>query len=220
MERPRNPRALAAGLAALFTVLWWWVLVGTVVLGGLVLTRVLDVRLQIGPNGEPNFAAGRDAQMVLPVAFDLDGATAQVTSIDRHRAGAIERGSGLLRLAAPDRPWVAVTAVAAMTGLTLWVLAELAALCRAARDGQPFAPANAGRIRRLGLAFVLAELCRAFIVYGAHAYAASHFAADHLRFTASPHLNALSIVSALILFVLAEAFRTGTRLDEDQSLTV
>ena len=30
----------------------------------------------------------------------------------------------------------------------------------------------------------------------------------------------LAIISALILLVLAEVFRTGTRLDEDQSLTV
>jgi hypothetical protein len=51
-------------------------------------------------------------------------------------------------------------------------------------------------------------------------YVAAHFAADHLRFTASPHLDAQAIVSALILLVLAEVFRTGTRLAEDQSLTV
>jgi hypothetical protein len=49
---------------------------------------------------------------------------------------------------------------------------------------------------------------------------AAHFAGDNLRLTASPRIDALPIVSALILLVLAEVFRTGTRLDEDQSLTV
>jgi hypothetical protein len=220
MTGSRTPRRLAAGLATLFTVLWWWILLGSVLLGGLVLTRVWNVGVQIGPDGEPDFVAGRQAQMVLPVAFDLDAGAAQVTSVDRRSTGAIERATGQLRVAAPDRPWAAMAGAAVMMVLTLWIIAELAALCGSARDGQPFAPANAGRIRRLGLAFLLAEACRALIVYAAHAYAASHFAADHLRFTASPHVDGLAVVGALILFVLAEAFRAGARLDEDQSLTV
>ena len=102
----------------------------------------------------------------------------------------------------------------------LWILAELAALCRSVRDGHPFAPANAVRVRRLALAVVLAEVSRAGLVYAAQAYVAARFVGDHLRFTAWPHTNPSVIVSALILFVLAEVFRAGTQLDEDQSLTV
>jgi hypothetical protein len=201
-------------------VLWWWVLLASADEGILVQTGGLSVGIQIGPDGEPDFVAGSQAQMVLPVAFELEAGAARVTSVDRRNSGAIERASGLLRLAAPDRPWMAGVAAAVMLALTLWILAELAALCRSVRDGAPFAPANAARIRRLALALVLAEVSRAGIVYSAHAYAATHFAADHVRFTAAPHVDALGIVSALILLVLAEVFRTGTRLDEDQSLTV
>lgn len=220
MKRIGTPRAVATGLAVLFTVLWWWVLIASSLVGILVLTWGLNVGVQIGPNGEPNFVAGSGAQMVLPVAFELDAGAAQVTSIDRGNGGAIEQASGLLRMTTPDRPWIAMVGAAAMIALTLWILAELAALCRSIRDGQPFAPRNAGRIRRLALALVLGEVSRAAIVYTAHAYAAAHFAANHLRFTASPHIDVPAIVSALILLVLAEVFRTGTRLDEDQSLTV
>ena len=220
MKQIRAPRAVASGLAALFTVLWWWVLLASILVGLLVLTTGLRVGVQIGPNGEPNFVAGSDARMVLPVAFDLDAGAARVTSVDRTSSGAIEKATGLVRLETPDRRWIALAAAATMLALTLWILAELAALCRSVRDGQPFAPGNAGRIRRLALALVLAEASRAAVVYAAHARAAAHFTADHLRFTASPHVNALAIVSALILLVLAEVFRTGTRLDEDQSLTV
>jgi hypothetical protein len=212
-------RAVAKGLAALFTVLWWWVVLASSVLVALV-PWGLNVGVQIGPNGEPNFVAGSGAQMVLPVAFELDAGASRVASVDHRNGGAIEQASGLMRLTAPDRPWIAMAAAAVLIALVLWILAELAALCRSVRDGQPFAPRNAGRIRRLALALVLGEVSRAAIVYTAHAYAAAHFAADHLRFTASPHIDAPAIVSALILLVLAEAFRTGTRLDEDQSLTV
>ena len=220
MKRIKTPPAIASGLAALFTVLWWWVLSGSVVVGVLVLTWGPNVGVQIGPNGEPNFVAGSGAQMVLPVAFDLGAGAAQVTSVDRRNSGTIEHASGLLRLATPDRPWIAILGAAAVMALVLWMLAELRALCRSVRDGEPFAPRNAIRIRRLALALVLAELSRAAIVFGAHAYVAAHFASDHVRFTASPHLDPFALVSALILLVLAEVFRTGTQLDEDQSLTV
>jgi hypothetical protein len=204
----------------LFTVLWWWVLIGSCILGLLVMARVVSVGVQIGPNGEPNVVAGSGAQMVLPVAFELDPEAARVTSVDLRNSGTIERTTGVLRLTTPDRPWMAMAGAAVMTALVLWMLAELAAVCRSVRDRQPFAPRNAGRIRRLAFAIVLAEVSRAAVVYAAHAYVAAHFAADHLRFAASPRINGLPVVSALILLVLAEVFRTGTRLDEDQSLTV
>jgi hypothetical protein len=200
--------------------LWWWVLIASSLAGILVLTGVVTLGVQIGPNGEPNFVAGSQAQMVLPVAFELNAGAAQVTSGNHRNRGAIEQASGLLRLATPDRPWIAMAAAAAVMALALWILAELAALCRSVRDGQPFAPDNVRRIRRLALALAFGELSRAAIVYSAHAYVAAHFTADHVRFTASPHLDPLAIVSALILLVLAEVFRTGTRLDQDQSLTV
>jgi hypothetical protein len=213
-------RTVAKGLAALFTGLWWWVAVAPSVLVALVLIAGLNVGVQLGPNGEPNFVAGSGAQMMLPVAFELDADVAQVSSVDRRKSGAIEHASGMLRLTMPGRPWFAVAGAAAIVGLVLWILAELAALCRSVRDGQPFAARNAVRIRRLALAVVLAEVSRAAVVYAAQAYVAAQFAADRLRFTAWPRINAFAIVSALILLVLAEVFRTGTRLDEDQSLTV
>jgi hypothetical protein len=220
MKRIPTPRTIARGLAVLFTVMWWWLIIASTLVAVLVATRTWDVGVQIGPNGEPNFVVGSKAQMVLPVAFELEAGAAQVKSDDGLNTGAIEKASGLLRLATPERRWLAFAAAASMMALTLWIVAELAALCRSIRDGQPFAPANAGRVRRLALAFVLAELSRVFIVYRAHAYAAAHFGADHVRFTASADFDGLAIVTTLILLVLAEAFRTGTRLDEEQSLTV
>ena len=218
MGRSRGP-TVAKALAALFTGLWWWIVLASSVVVALI-PLGLNVGVQIGPNGEPNFVAGTAAQTVLPVAFEIDAGAAQVTSVDHRHSGAIERSVGMLRLTRPNHPWFAIAGAAVMVGLVLWILAELAALCRSVRDGQPFAARNVMRIRRLALAFVLAEVARAAVVYAANAYVAAQFAADHLRFTARPHIDAFAIVSALILLVLAEVFRTGTELDEDQSLTV
>src|SRR6478752_6657625 len=91
-------RAVARGLAALFTGLWWWIAGAFVVLVVLVLTTGLRVGVQIGPNGEPDFVAGSTAQMVLPVAFELDKESARVTSIDEQHSGAVEQASGRLRV--------------------------------------------------------------------------------------------------------------------------
>jgi hypothetical protein len=46
------------------------------------------------------------------------------------------------------------------------------------------------------------------------------FSADGLRFTARADVNLFAIVNGLIILVLAEVFREGTRLHDDQSLTV
>ena len=219
MTRLPTPQAVARGLTALFTGLWY-LLISLSVLVALLFTWGVNVGVQLGPNGEPNFEAGGRAEMVLPVAFELDAVGSRVVSADLGRNGAIEDATGMLRFTAPERPWLAMIGAAVMVVLGLWILAELAALCRSVRDRRPFDPGNAVRIRRLALALVLAEAWRAALTYTAHAYAAAHFASDHLRFTAWPQVNVSAIISALILLVLAEVFRTGTRLDEDQSLTV
>ena len=58
------------------------------------------------------------------------------------------------------------------------------------------------------------------MVYVENAYAVTYFVSDGLRFDARPHLNLFAIVNGLIILVISEVFRAGTRLDEDQSLTV
>jgi hypothetical protein len=87
--------------------------------------------------------------------------------------------------------------------LIVWVLGQLRAVFRTLGDGQPFVAANATRIRWIAYAVILGELAR-----------------SGLRFDVRPDFNVLAIIAGLIIFVIAEVFRAGTRLDEDQSLTV
>ena len=51
-------------------------------------------------------------------------------------------------------------------------------------------------------------------------YAMTHFSAAGLTFDARPHVNVFAIVNGVIILVIAEVFREGTRLDEDRSLTI
>jgi len=88
------------------------------------------------------------------------------------------------------------------------------------RDGKPFAPSNATRMRRIAWIVIVGEFVRATIVYLENSFAATHFTAEGLRFTARADFSVTAIVEGLIILVIAEVFRLGTRLDEDQSLTV
>jgi hypothetical protein len=58
------------------------------------------------------------------------------------------------------------------------------------------------------------------MVFFENYYAMTHFSADGLRFDVRPDVNVFAIICGLIILVIAEVFRAGTRLDPDQSLTV
>jgi DUF2975 family protein len=107
-----------------------------------------------------------------------------------------------------------------LLALALWVLGLLRAVFRTLRDGQPFVPANATRTRWIAIAVIVSEIVRSAIVFFENYYAMTHFSAEGLRFDARPDLNAFAIINGLIILVLAEVFRAGTRLDDEQSLTV
>ena len=64
------------------------------------------------------------------------------------------------------------------------------------------------------------EPVRAYITYSANAFAQAYFIADGIRFTTRVDLNLGTIFGGLAILVIAEVFHAGTRLDEDQSLTI
>src|SRR5262249_43469678 len=66
-----------------------------------------------------------------------------------------------------------IVLLAAVFGVTLWLLRLLGAVLRTLRDGQPFVPDNAARIRWIGGAVLLGELARSTLVYFENSYAAA-----------------------------------------------
>jgi hypothetical protein len=104
--------------------------------------------------------------------------------------------------------------------LVVWVLGVLAAVVRTIRDGQPFVPENATRLRWIATAAILGELVRAAVAHFEGRYVVTHFVSGGVHFNAPLRVNVFAIINGLIILVIAEAFRAGTRLDEEQSLTV
>ena len=171
----------------------------------------------------PWMRLGGSGKIDIPVSFDVDTRAVQVSAPALGVGAAeIQHVRGSMSFPPPSRASVAgpMALVAVMLAFILWALSQLIAVFRTLRDRQPFVPDNAIRIRRIGYAVIAGELARAVLVFSANTYAMTHFSADGLRFDARPDLNLFAIVHGLIILAIAEVFRVGTRLNEDQSLTI
>jgi hypothetical protein len=163
--------------------------------------------------------------MDIPVSFTVDARTFRVMSPALGIDGAQFEdvlANGKLKFAPPSRAFLAAaaTSLVFMLALIVWVLGQLRAVFRTLGDGQPFVAANATRIRWIAYAVILGELARSLLMFAGNYYVMTHFSATGLRFDVRPDFNVLAILAGSIIFVIAEVFRAGTRLDEDQSLTV
>ncbi len=202
--------SLSSGLAILLSVGWY----GVAVLLALAFCVVL-VSPWVDP---PRVEVG----LAVPVAFSLDAEVHEVPAAPGFEDVHVHNLRGSLRFSPRSRGFVAMAALSLVVvlGLVLWAIDQLRAVFRSLREGQPFVTANAMRIRRIGWAVILGELARAAFAYWGSSYAAMRFVAEGIRFEARSDFDFLPIVYGLIILVIAEVFRVGTRLDEEQSLTV
>ena len=164
-----------------------------------------------------------NTEMSIPVSFSVENGVLRLPAPAPGVANAdIRDAHGTLRFPPPSGTFLTTTALLAALGLAvvLWVLVQLRAVFRTLRDGRPFVAANAMRIRWIGYAVILGEVVHSLVLLGGNAYAKTHFAADALRFDAWPRIDVFPIIHGLIILVIAEVFRAGARLDEDQSLTI
>ena len=211
--------SVASFLSVLVNVAW-----GLVALA-LVLTAVMLVLAPVveGPVEVSAGWIGVGTKMTIPVSFSVDARTHRVTAPSLGVEDAqLQDVRGLLAFPVRRGAYLYgnMVLLAIMFALALWVLGNLRAVFRTLRDGRPFVRANATRIRTIAWLFIIGELARAAMVFFQNYYAMTHFSADGLRFDAPLDLNFTAIIDGLIILVIAEVFRAGTRLDEEQSLTV
>jgi hypothetical protein len=163
------------------------------------------------------------SKMTIPVSFSVDARTHRVRAPSLGIEDAeIRDAHGSLRFPTRRGAFFVgnVILLIFLFALALWVIGQLRAVFRTLRDGRPFVPANATRIRWIAYSVIIGELARSAIVFFENYYAMTHFSADGLRFDVRPDVNVFAIICGLIILVIAEVFRAGTRLDEEQSLTV
>jgi hypothetical protein len=134
----------------------------------------------------------------------------------------LEKLRGNLRFPAHDRAFVSGGALLGMALLSfvLWLMNQLRQIFRSLAEGLVFIPDNVRRIRRVGYAMIFGELARAALVLLCSYYSSLHFTVNGLHFVASADLSFITLAGGFTVLVVAEVFREGMRLSEEQSLTI
>jgi hypothetical protein len=176
------------------------------------------------------------AWVVLPIAMTLSGHDDWGFFFPANVNNAVtqeEAGSGgtwklevreLLVTAPPDRAWIFSLVTAPLALLIALVLGWLRAILASLRAGSPFIAENARRLQRIGVAVLTLETLRWVVVLTVVAPTIEGLAfgaKDQRRvveISAWPDLLTLFLGGAVL--VLAEVFRQGTRMQDEQSLTV
>jgi DUF2975 family protein len=223
VTRPRSPVSFLIVLLNIVRVAVAIVLVVTVAVIALALfADIRGLELTVVP---PSFGVSPESHnnwtLTIPVSVTIDGGRIAAPSIGIERADIRDLRGSLRFPLQRGRVFIINSLLLILVmGVALWLTTELQRVLRTVRDGKPFAASNATRVRRVAWILIAGEFVRATIVYLENSYAATHFTAEGLRFTARPDLSVAAIIQGLIILVIAEVFRAGTRLDEDQSLTV
>jgi hypothetical protein len=201
---------IARGMVVLALVLMVWVLV------------VPWSRIQGNVEVDASLV-GVGSRMTIPVRFYVDADAHRITAplIGVARAELVET-HGSLRFPAQKDSFLFINAAAVMAFcvLAIWGLTQMHRVFGTLRKGQPFTPVNASRLRRVAIAVIAGELLRASMVAFNQFYAKTHFTATGLLFDWSFNIDFFGIVLGLIILAIAEVFAAGTRLDEDQALTI
>jgi len=169
------------------------------------------------------FSEPGEMQLGIPVTFEMtlraDAPLVLPAAVEQAR---IAKGSGTLivPIGRGGFLYATVTTLIVLLAIGLWILDQLCAVFRTVRDGKPFTAANVRRIRWVGVGVILGEFVASGSALFGNYYAAGHVVSDGVRFGGIPIVSPTGIMHGLVILAIAEVFRTGTRLDEDQSLTI
>lgn len=118
-----------------------------------------------------------------------------------------------------SRP-VGYAAIAILFGLVLLFLRQLRVLFRRVRDGAPFDAANAIRMRWLGVLLLVLHVYFGALDYWISTMVTRVLASSRIPIGSALHINWVGVFIALVLVGLAEVFRRGAVLEDEQSLVV
>ncbi len=151
-----------------------------------------------------------------PAAFTAEAATLGVEGVlVKEASGTFHFRSTNVALLAT---WLGALALWLTAGLV--VIHHLRRLFQTLAAGAPFAPANASRIRAIGLVVLALELCYRLLVLLQSLFLRHHFETSGLVFRVEFRPSLTLVFLGLVLLVISEIFRLGTALERDQALTV
>lgn len=126
--------------------------------------------------------------------------------------------SGIKALAdgvSPGQLVIGLAGLAVIMPGVIFICLQLRRILLTLIDGDPFVPENAGRLSRIGIAIAAMELLRLAVVVFVSAV-------PKLVGDEAPRLSTQFIlwISVAALFVLSQVFREGTRLRDEEKMTI
>ncbi len=108
----------------------------------------------------------------------------------------------------------------AATLVALWAVWNLRQVVKTTLAGEPFAPANSRRLRRISLVILGMTLVAPFIEYQFGRYLLEQLTIEGLSLSPALRFSKDAFLVGLLFLVLASIFRHGTGLEEEKALTV
>jgi len=133
-------------------------------------------------------------------------------------SGGATEVSGIKALAdgvSPGELVIGLAGLAVIVPGVIFICLQLRRILLTLIDGDPFVPENAGRLSRIGIAIATMELLRLAVVVFVSTV-------PQLVGDEAPRLSTQFIlwISVAALFVLSQVFREGTRLREEEKMTI
>jgi len=212
-------------LANALDFVWWLSAVSTGVLVGLFGWSIVgepptpsSFALEVGLTGfsiqQPRADPASNLAIVLPVAFEV------VLGKSEHSAMKGLNGNYRFPMRKGAFLTFSLAILVTLMALAFWIVDQLKHVIQTLRDRDPFAPQNALRIRRIGWGVILIELFRAgAVVYWSY-FADAIVTVSGAQCIPARRISVAAILYGLVILVLAEVFREGTKLREEQSLTI
>ena len=159
--------------------------------------------------------------------LDVPAATADTTSVLTAWGGArlvVDGAPAVLELPIAMLPWWLVGVLwvhaAVAIGLTLLAVHHLRRIFQRVRDGAPFDAQNALRMRWLGLLLLALSLFEGLGRSLTALAVRGRLVGEEIAVSVAPRIDPTTIFVALVLVALAEIFRRGAELEDEQSLVV
>ncbi|MEO8096393.1 MAG: DUF2975 domain-containing protein [Acidobacteriota bacterium] len=160
-------------------------------------------------------AEGPEVAMILPVAFNASS-RGRPASTD-HK---LENLRANLLIPIESRTFFSgsLAIIMILTAGGLWIISQLRYVFQNVADGQPFAAGNAEKIHRIGWGVIVLEILRsAAVLFWSYS---SMFTFEGATFVPTLDIGKATIICGLIILAIAEVFREGSRLRDEQSLTI
>lgn len=210
MSKNLNNKLVAAAEIVL-RIIWYLSIAGTIFFMG---------KMLLGPVlGITEYTSG----LITPIEFSVNEQGTATFDSDQTVPVQINNAKGYFRI---DRPIPTTLIVVfflmnlVVSGLILWVIYVLWKIVQSVQQKNPFIVLNGRRLRIIAFSMIGIELSQGLANLIKMLYLAPRLQFETIIIQSKIHVSFHVIVAGLVILVIAEAFRIGVEMKEEQELTV